>query len=193
MTTMHRKIAIPFRESKTNGSAAPRRIKDIRGVWPVMKYGCQQEICFSPIDPCIFVEFFIIILGRFPRNVHTNCRNPPARSTTKKRKGRTIDLSYKFFPTRALTFSVKRDEFRYLVAVPSSSWRFLVRARSRPRPRGMTDRPPPRPKLATQRGDLRNMLATAVTFNFGSSRNAGTRTFCSTTPKVARVPGLESW
>ena len=93
-----------------------------------MKYGCQHGICFSPIDPCIFVEFFLIILGRFPRNVHTNCRNPPARSTTKKRKGRTIDLSYTFFPTRALTFSVKRDEFRYLVAVPSSSWRFLVRA-----------------------------------------------------------------
>jgi hypothetical protein len=67
---MHRKIAIPFRESKTNGGAAPRRIKDIRGVWPVMKYGCQQGICFSPIDPCIFVEFFLIILGRFPRNVH---------------------------------------------------------------------------------------------------------------------------
>jgi hypothetical protein len=98
-----------------------------------MKYGCQQGICFSPIDPCIFVEFFLIILCRFPRNVHTNCRNPPARSTTKKRKGRTIDLSYKFFPTRALTFSVKRDEFRFLVAVPCmSSWRFTVYPRARP-------------------------------------------------------------
>ena len=59
------------------------------------------------------------------------------------------------------------------MAVPSSSWRFTVSScapLASPSSSGKDGRPPPppRPKLATHRGggDRRNMLATAVTFNF---------------------------
>ena len=66
---------------RKRSAAQPREIDP----GPVMKYGCQQGFFFSPIDPCIFDEFFLINLGRFPKRAHTKSRNPLARSKKKKK------------------------------------------------------------------------------------------------------------